>query len=512
MSLSKKILFIALANLLGLGAVELVARGLLALIGAAGASGSALTAEQRREADRLFPALLVNDLAPAVRYNMRDNVLTVPDPDLLFRVKPNARPGEFHGYQGINAQGFRGRPLPDTPGAAAKNAVLIVGDSCAFGWRIPAYDQTIQGRLEAMLAGRNARPVYNLAQPGYSSHQARLLFDRHFDDVRPAHVVLYLGWNDIWRTSLLSDEATRRMIAWTSHPIARWLQSTGIALLARRLVELAPGGTGEVAPVVLEPGYPRRVEPEDTLANFAYMIERTRAAGATPIVILPPHHIWQVYELYAVMDDSRAIYERFKQQAVFLALPSLRTGGNTNHHFFFRDGYHPNPEGARVIARELFDVIDTAATPEDVGPLLVKQWTFHSVLMEPRGHLFAPDPTAAAHLGAARLVQAGQGSGWLITGPAILMRSGTYRAAFSLKVKDPVPVPVARLEVATGGGTRIHATRTLTGRDFARAGAWETFTLDFELEDPGVSDFETRVYFYGATDLYSDYIRVRPRS
>ena len=102
--------------------------------------------------------------------------LVVADGDLGWRnsphltgrvVGPSLRFPMFEYGVRINADGFRGRALPDDAGTGAMR-VVVLGDSFPWGWGVEeeeAYPQVLEGLL-----GPGAK-VYNLGVPGYSTDQ-----------------------------------------------------------------------------------------------------------------------------------------------------------------------------------------------------------------------------------------------------------------------------------------------------------------------------------------------------
>ena len=162
--------------------ILLVMEATLALLATVSKDPGAQSTELRNEHDPSARAVDLGTpageaLGEMLLFNIRSNELTYPDPDLLFRVRPNFSGEPVHGYTGINAEGFRGR-IPDRTEAQSHRSILLLGDSCAFGWGIRKYPLTFAATLEKSL--QQADPdfrLYNLSQPGYSTAQARVLYE-----------------------------------------------------------------------------------------------------------------------------------------------------------------------------------------------------------------------------------------------------------------------------------------------------------------------------------------------
>lgn len=70
--------------------------------------------------------------------------------------------------------------------------VLVVGDSCSFGYGIP-FDQTYAEVLEGLLPGSR---VINLSVVGYSSYQGLIALRRNVDRIAPSAIIVSFSWND----------------------------------------------------------------------------------------------------------------------------------------------------------------------------------------------------------------------------------------------------------------------------------------------------------------------------
>src|SRR2546423_4545325 len=97
-----------------------------------------------------LPTWLWNAMAPAQRSNVERNAMAYPDPEFIFRVRPNPGGAPVRGFAGINALGFRTAHLDRTPaptGPEKPLRILHLGDSCAWGWGIRRFEQTISPQV-----------------------------------------------------------------------------------------------------------------------------------------------------------------------------------------------------------------------------------------------------------------------------------------------------------------------------------------------------------------------------
>lgn len=94
---------------------------------------------------------------------------------------------------GLNAWGLRG----SLPEAAARTAVLAVGDELTFGWGVPDAE-TFPAELGSLIHQRCAScgQVVNAGIPGYTSYQGLMLLRELVVRLRPRVVVLAFHAND----------------------------------------------------------------------------------------------------------------------------------------------------------------------------------------------------------------------------------------------------------------------------------------------------------------------------
>ncbi len=297
---------------------------------------------------------VVRGIDGTLRYNLVSNVLTTPDRHLLFRVRPNPSGEPVLCYGGIDSDGFRNGRRNRSENAAT---VLLVGDSCAFGWGICGFDETIGSQLERDLkaGGMSSASVFNLAQPGYSSEQNVRLFRRWLPEIRPSYVVLYLGWNDRWRTKGLTDAQALWLTPLLTSPWARAMTATAIYrtlewFAGARRVHVGDAGARDPAN-----GH-YRVPLDRSLANFGAMIERSRRSGAAVLIVNHPHAAG-FPRTRGIEEFAEALEGAFRNDAEFVSLPEMTAQSAGARRYFQPDGFHPNASGARYIAQALAGVI-----------------------------------------------------------------------------------------------------------------------------------------------------------
>ena len=92
----------------------------------------------------------------------------------------------------INASGFRDDEFPAE--ATGATAIVVLGDSVAWGWGVPmkrAFPQVLERRLaEPAFANEKPPIVYNLAVDGYSTEQEIRLLELRGPALRPDVIIL----------------------------------------------------------------------------------------------------------------------------------------------------------------------------------------------------------------------------------------------------------------------------------------------------------------------------------
>lgn len=292
-------------------------------------------------------AFMRSRLAETVRSNAEQNQLLSADPELLFRGRPNPTGAVIQCHEGINSRGFRG---PEWTGKAGGLRILVLGDSCAYGFQICESKRTIAAVLDRVLR-RNRVPaeIYNLSVPGYSTTQARIVFEKWKDIIKPQAVIFYLGWNDLWPSpfftdlesiGLLRELSGERLDMLRTLSIYRHLES--LFILFRGKDKALPGHKGTT-----------RVSMAEGKENWRKLLEGASAVGAKSYVIPPPYFSGAPRSLEFMGPYQKFLEENLAKQADIILLQDKMDSAG----YFQRDGFHPNAEGAALIAQELAKII-----------------------------------------------------------------------------------------------------------------------------------------------------------
>lgn len=126
----------------------------------------------------------------------RFSALKIPDPDLLWVLKPSSSLSE---HEKLNSHGFRG---PDFSIAKPQDVyrIVILGDSRSFGFGLENIEEIYSRRMHHFFEQNYERgtvEILNLSVIGYSSYQGKKLFSRFGRLLEPNLVIIWFGFNDL---------------------------------------------------------------------------------------------------------------------------------------------------------------------------------------------------------------------------------------------------------------------------------------------------------------------------
>ncbi|HPQ70726.1 MAG TPA: GDSL-type esterase/lipase family protein [bacterium] len=121
---------------------------------------------------------------------------------LFWRLKPDSAVDYMGATYRVNADGFRGEPgthIPSGKRPENKTRVVVLGDSVSFGLNVLNDNEVYAAVLQRHLG--EGYEVINLAVPGYTSYQGRLLLKK-YAFLQPDIVIVGFGWNDGLSTNI----------------------------------------------------------------------------------------------------------------------------------------------------------------------------------------------------------------------------------------------------------------------------------------------------------------------
>lgn len=101
-------------------------------------------------------------------------------------------------------------------------------------------------------------------------------------------------------------------------------------------------------------------------------------------------------------------------------------------------------------------------------------------------------------------VEGRDAEGHLAFGNYMVLKRGSYKAHFRLRIGERTPRAVARLDVAGDQGRIVLAERTVRGDEWSGDGPWAVFDLPFDIPKKRMKNVEFRVYYLGVGSLELD--------
>lgn len=210
-----------------------------------------------------------------------------------WRVRPNLHTRFYN----TNSLGFRGRetPLEKPPG---RFRVAVLGGSAAWGLGSTADDRSLPGRLETILRaehpGRDIE-VIDAGQPGFTSAQELIYFQRLISRLSPDLVLLFNGYNDVYADFLNAEPG------WPQNALLlqsryddsfrhQWRRDIAALLRASRFLDLATRKIKTAAVQARGGPAASAIDPATTAAEYVRNVQAiARLAAPAPVwVALDP--------------------------------------------------------------------------------------------------------------------------------------------------------------------------------------------------------------------------------
>lgn len=274
-----------------------------------------------------------------------------------------------------NALGLRGA-VPEVP--KSRPRVLVLGDSIAYGYGL-APEDTIPQRLGEYLASMELSvEVLNGGTCGYDSRQEARWLELRGDDLEPDAVVVLYCMNDALPSSLPDEGIVRRantlgdsgdwVAARRAARLSPWLRATVERSHLARLLLVASGH--EALQAATNPENAQRLllgddlsVPREGLARIAAWC-RARDVRATLAIVPWIRAVADPYSFAKHHAAAAAIGAELGLDTIDL-LPAVRARKESTGRSFHLpdDPIHPDPEGARIIARVLAERLAPTLRP-----------------------------------------------------------------------------------------------------------------------------------------------------
>ncbi len=251
----------------------------------------------------------------------------------------------------INEAGTRNPPFEAK--AAGTKRLVTLGDSTVFGVLVRDEEvfSSVAARLLTERLGSPVEPI-NGGVPGYSSEQARRLYESVLTEVQPDWVVIATLWSDTQD----SDVPDRLAYADRTDPLRSLLtRSATFRFLEARLSDR--DNATEVK-WTISPGQGRyRVMPAGYRENLHFLADKARRDGASPVFLqLPSDRDLRGVELETPRPTYRQIMAEVAEAEGALLVDgySAFRGGDPG---LLLDDVHPSAEGHALLGRVLVNAM-----------------------------------------------------------------------------------------------------------------------------------------------------------
>lgn len=325
LSVRRKLMYSAVATLLGLGIVEGLCRVVVSTVPNPRWSHHANLVETVG-----FPGL---------------NEILQPDPELFWRLRPNVRERELKGIISdsrelifnVSIDEHGRRQLPRVPNATKQ--ILFLGDSCTFGVGVDD-DETFAALAQSDIEGIQS---INGGVPGYSSYQGGLALEKALETFTPDAVVITFLFNDDSSWDQLSDmqhaQAQNRVGA-------KVIRTSRFAFLVSSLrSRKSDHGKSFARPRMADAEYSEQLQA---------IVTRCREVGIKPILMVWPLRSQMGTDKINVKQEVVCFLGEKLGVNVINLVPVFRSQGGTN---LFCDVVHANEQGHRLVADNLLGAI-----------------------------------------------------------------------------------------------------------------------------------------------------------
>lgn len=325
-------------------------------------------------------SLLEATLRPFAQLNFKTTTIFEKDPDLGWKLKPQANDIWCGKKVSINAKGVRGPELPYERAPSAKR-ILYLGDSVTFGCRLASYQHTFPYLIESLLEQQGQLQVetVNAGVGGYSPWQEYIYLVKEGIKYQPDLIILSFVLNDVTEKFRLTKFGGH-VEGWQLYKSANsffdriYKSNSGIMYFARRFAEWQRFGTDTQKGAIQVENFNIRYlieNPDDpqiknawkmTLANLDKIATFSREQGIPLIIVLFPFS-FQLDSL-DLENSPHTILSQFttKQAIPYINLLPIFKRRLQEHkwtpHTLFADMSHPSEKGAHEAAVIISDFID----------------------------------------------------------------------------------------------------------------------------------------------------------
>ena len=205
----------------------------------------------------------------------------------------------------INSLGLHGEEVKSRK---AGMRILILGNSCSFGWGV-SYQDTYAERLEVLLG--NECEVINGAIPGYSSLQGRRFLEKELIHLQPDIILILFAWNDHWAAANGIADKDQQFPPRAIIAVQNFLSRFHSYRLMKRLLLSTVEKNSDSLFDKTAPVY--RVGLSDYKCNLRAICQIARSRGATPILLTSPIPSLSTYYPSGSKSPMHNFHEKYNQ-------------------------------------------------------------------------------------------------------------------------------------------------------------------------------------------------------
>lgn len=290
--------------------------------------------------------LVVGELCARLLFGLGNPPLFEASDEYGYRFMPNQDIYRFGNRIYFNSNGLRSEEISEEP-ASGITRILCIGDSITYGGTLTDQEETYPYILERLLnENNNTRfEVLNASAPSWGI-QNEEVYLRKFGLYNSSIVVLQLGRGDLFSPKSSSEVVGRsatypnkKFTFALGEVLSRHVFSKGKAIRTKENKTLTPSK-------ILE----------DNMQSLERIAELIRNNKASLIVIYVPNMQEIKNNHFLLQPVDKTLYDTVeKLNAPFLNFTDEFEGFGNGEAF--RDQVHPNPDGNRIIAKVLADLI-----------------------------------------------------------------------------------------------------------------------------------------------------------
>ena len=284
------------------------------------------------------------------------------------------RPNGYNTHTSLNNYGFRNREDVLDPKPANSLRIIAFGGSTTFGYNLAdedTYTQRLQERIKAVKSFEKTQ-VLNAGRIMYSAGHNLILMKRLVPALKPDYVIIYDGINEYTNMQSLQSEGVhldklkgRYGIIAKGYDQNRWIKRNSVIAryidyvvkqkiedYRKRLAESNSDHVFKMPSTQQVSIHPWGIENYKSVLKE--MLDFLRKENVSPIVV---RYACVRNDYHKTFSDVSSQVAREKDALVYDMEQRFDQFGEKKRDYFIYTGVHVTPEGAKILAEGLFDLI-----------------------------------------------------------------------------------------------------------------------------------------------------------